>query len=112
LFETTGHVQQAEIMYEGNRSKGMGIVQFEQIDEAETAIGTSIPISIPIPIPISIPISISISHLPPAIHPWLIIPLHATAKFTSYMYGGRPLGVQFNPTWHNFTPSAAKGGSA
>jgi hypothetical protein len=49
LFETTGHVQQAEIMYEGNRSKGMGIVQFEQIDEAETAIGASAPAPAPIP---------------------------------------------------------------
>jgi hypothetical protein len=47
LFETTGHVQQAEILYEGNRSKGMGIVQFEQIDEAETAIGASTPTPIP-----------------------------------------------------------------
>lgn len=43
LFETTGHVQQAEILYDGSRSKGMGIVQFEQIDEAETAIGASSP---------------------------------------------------------------------
>ena len=50
LFETTGHVQQAEILYEGNRSKGMGIVQFEQIDEAETAIGAFSPILI-IPLP-------------------------------------------------------------
>lgn len=101
LFETTGHVQQAEILYEGNRSKGMGIVQFEQIDEAETAIGASAPTPIP-----------SASHLSLSVYPLLIIVLHAAAKFTSYMYGGRPLGVQFNPTWHNFSPSAAKGGSA
>ncbi len=100
LFETTGHVQQAEIMYEGNRSKGMGIVQFEQIEEAETAIGASAPTPIP---PRFTPTSV---YLPVAHH------LHAAAKFTSYMYGGRPLGVQFNPTWHNFSPSAAKGGSA
>ena len=95
LFETTGHVQQAEILYEGNRSKGMGIVQFEQIDEAETAIGASSLTLFPICPRLSIHCS-----------------SHATAKFTSYMYGGRPLGVQFNPTWHNFSPSAAKGGAA
>lgn len=90
-------MQQAEILYEGNRSKGMGIVQFEQIDEAETAIG-----------------EFPVFRFPPApsLYPLLIVALHAVAKFTSYMYGGRPLGVQFNPTWHNFSPSAAKGGSA
>ena len=40
LFETTGHVEQAEILYEGTRSKGAGVVQFAHIEEAETAIGT------------------------------------------------------------------------
>ena len=62
LFETTGHVQQAEILYEGNRSKGMGIVQFEQIEEAETAIGASAPTPIP-----------PASRLPLSIYPLLII---------------------------------------
>jgi hypothetical protein len=38
LFETTGLVELAEILFEGTRSKGMGIVQFTQAAEAETAI--------------------------------------------------------------------------
>ena len=41
LFETTGQVELAEILYEGTRSKGCGVVQFAQVPEAETAIGTS-----------------------------------------------------------------------
>ena len=39
LFETTGQVELAEILFEGTRSKGCGVVQFAQITEAETAIG-------------------------------------------------------------------------
>jgi len=38
LFETTGQVEQAEILFEGTRSKGAGVVQFAQTAEAETAI--------------------------------------------------------------------------
>ncbi|KAH9916963.1 RNA-binding domain-containing protein [Epithele typhae] len=38
LFETTGTVELAEILFEGARSKGCGVVQFAQIPEAETAI--------------------------------------------------------------------------
>ncbi|RPD60217.1 RNA-binding domain-containing protein [Lentinus tigrinus ALCF2SS1-7] len=38
LFETTGQVELAEILYEGTRSKGCGVVQFAQVQEAETAI--------------------------------------------------------------------------
>lgn len=39
LFETTGQVELAEILFEGTRSKGAGVVQFSQVPEAETAIG-------------------------------------------------------------------------
>jgi len=38
LFETTGQVELAEILFDGTRSKGCGVVQFSQIPEAETAI--------------------------------------------------------------------------
>ncbi len=40
MFETTGQVELAEILYDGTRSKGCGVVQFAQVPEAETAIGT------------------------------------------------------------------------
>jgi hypothetical protein len=40
LFETTGNVEQAEILYDGSRSKGAGVVHFSTVEEAETAIGT------------------------------------------------------------------------
>jgi hypothetical protein len=39
LFETTGQVELAEILFDGTRSKGAGVVQFAQVPEAETAIG-------------------------------------------------------------------------
>ncbi|KAJ6478649.1 hypothetical protein DFH09DRAFT_1466745 [Mycena vulgaris] len=39
LFETTGQVELAEILFDGARSKGCGVVQFAQVGEAETAIG-------------------------------------------------------------------------
>ncbi|KAG6887321.1 hypothetical protein C0992_012875 [Termitomyces sp. T32_za158] len=38
LFETTGQVELAEILFDGTRSKGCGVVQFAQVQEAETAI--------------------------------------------------------------------------
>ncbi|KAG8821048.1 hypothetical protein FRC19_008292 [Serendipita sp. 401] len=69
LFETTGHVELAEILYAGDRSKGSGVVQFAHVEEAGTAI----------------------------------------AKFNGYLYGGRPLDVQYNDRWHHFTSTAAKG---
>ena len=39
LFQTTGTVQEAEVLWEAGRSKGSGVVQFGTIEEAETAIG-------------------------------------------------------------------------
>ena len=42
LFETTGQVELAEILFDGTRSKGCGVVQFAQVQEAETAIGAYI----------------------------------------------------------------------
>jgi len=71
LFETTGQVELAEILFEGTRSKGMGVVQFSNIPEAETAIG---------------------EHTRPFTLPFLNTP-SPTAKFQNYMYGGRPLGT-------------------
>ncbi|KAJ2916533.1 hypothetical protein MD484_g3885, partial [Candolleomyces efflorescens] len=38
LFETTGQVELAEILFDGTRSKGCGVVQFSAVPEAETAI--------------------------------------------------------------------------
>lgn len=87
LFETTGQVELAEILFDGTRSKGCGVVQFAQVSEAETAIGTFLFV---LGIVFLIPLSI--------------------AKFQQYMYGGRPLDVRFNDRWHTFTPTAAKGG--
>jgi len=37
LFETVGTVVLAEILFDGNRSKGEGIVQFTETAEAQTA---------------------------------------------------------------------------
>ena len=38
LFQTTGKVVEAEVLFEGGRSKGTGVVQFASVPEAETAI--------------------------------------------------------------------------
>lgn len=39
LFETTGRVVEAEILFEpSGRSRGMGVVQFTSVDEADVAI--------------------------------------------------------------------------
>ncbi|GAA6024314.1 hypothetical protein JCM11491_005983 [Sporobolomyces phaffii] len=38
LFQTTGTVEQAEVLYEHGRSKGTGVVQFASVEEAEMAI--------------------------------------------------------------------------
>ena len=72
LFETTGTVELAEILYEGTRSKGCGVVQFAQVPEAETAIGK------PHANGLFCVSSLTICAIP--------------AKFQQYMYGGRPLG--------------------
>lgn len=70
LFETTGQVELAEILFDGTRSKGCGVVQFAQVAEAETAIGSFV---------VNIRNSRSLTVALPA-------------KFQQYMYGGRPLG--------------------
>ena len=38
LFETTGTVEIAEILFSGTRSMGSGVVQFASVEESETAI--------------------------------------------------------------------------
>lgn len=38
LFQTTGEVKEAEVLFENGRSKGAGVVQFNTVEEAETAI--------------------------------------------------------------------------
>lgn len=70
LFQTTGKVDEAEILYEHGRSKGVGIVQFATVADAETAI----------------------------------------AKFSSYVYGGRALDLEFNRTWRDFAGLRATAG--
>lgn len=70
LFETTGVVEMAEILFDGTRSKGAGVVQFSQIEEAQTAIGAYMNICLP---------------------KFKSNRRAKTAKFQNYMYGGRPL---------------------
>ncbi|PWZ03827.1 RNA-binding domain-containing protein [Testicularia cyperi] len=67
LFQTTGTVDEAEILFDGGRSKGCGVVQFATVEDAETAI----------------------------------------AKFNNYVYGGRPLDIEFNRRWTSFASATA-----
>ena len=75
LFETTGQVELAEILFDGTRSKGCGVVQFAQVQEAETAIGV-------LYMYIMTRAADSMGHY--------------LAKFQNYMYGGRPLGMFYS----------------
>lgn len=74
LFSTIGKVERAEIQYEPNgRSRGTGVVQFDNAETAETAIGAPCP-----------PSMSKVTKL-----------TNGAAKFTGYQYGGRPLGITF-----------------
>jgi RNA recognition motif-containing protein len=73
LFTTIGKVERAEIQYEPNgRSRGTGVVEFDSAENAETAI-------------------CNVSREYPLRH----FANKATAKFTGYQYGGRPLGLTY-----------------
>lgn len=39
LFDNAGNVELAEVLFDGDRPKDVGIVQFARTEEAETAIG-------------------------------------------------------------------------
>ena len=74
LFSTIGKVERAAIQYEPNgRSRGTGVVQFDNAETAETAIGM-------------LPLESVIDCTPTN---------SLAAKFTGYQYGGRPLGITF-----------------
>ena len=106
LFETTGQVELAEILFDGTRSKGCGVVQFAQVPEAETAIGMQY-------LRFS---SVFSNHgclsQIPALYVWwssfgyVFLLLSAVDLLMNMPY----LDVRFNDRWHTFTPSAAKGG--
>ncbi|KAI4209725.1 MAG: hypothetical protein LQ351_007379 [Letrouitia transgressa] len=67
LFTTIGKVERAEIQYEPNgRSRGTGVVQFDGVENADTAIDDLV----------------NSTDIP-------------KAKFTGYQYGGRPLGLTY-----------------
>ncbi|GAA5861935.1 hypothetical protein JCM3774_001357 [Rhodotorula dairenensis] len=64
LFQTTGTVEHAEVLFEHGRSKGAGVVQFASIEDATTAV----------------------------------------TRFNGYMYGGRPLALDYNQRPYIFAP--------
>lgn len=39
LFDNAGNVELAEVLFDGDRPKDVGVVQFARTEEAETAIG-------------------------------------------------------------------------
>lgn len=105
LFETTGQVELAEILFEGTRSKGCGVVQFAVVAEAETAIGKlnaffQTSINLPVLQPNS-KLTCMVDDL------WVRFP--RSAYSISCL---NSLDVRFNDRWHTFTPSSAKGGQA
>lgn len=81
LFQTTGTVQYAEVLWEGGRSKGVGIIQFASQEEAETAI----------------------QKFRAFRAPFLGKVLAPTDCTELYNYGGRNLSLEFNGRWRDFT---------
>ena len=106
LFETTGQVELAEILFDGTRSKGCGVVQFAQVPEAETAIGMQY-------LRFS---SVFSNHgclsQIPALYVWWSSFGYVSLLFfaVDFLMNTPHLDVRFNDRWHTFTPSAAKGG--
>lgn len=111
LFETTGQVELAEILFEGTRSKGMGIVQFAQVQEAETAIGASLYLRNVRRVRL---IRFRVTSQVPRLCLWwtsfgfvhFLSALLYLPNYDHYL-----TDVRFNDRWHTFTPTAAKGGS-
>ena len=107
LFETTGQVELAEILFDGTRSKGCGVVQFAQVPEAETAIGMQYLFFFS---------SVFSNHgrlsQIPALYVWWSSFGYVSLLFFAVgLSMNMPcLDVRFNDRWHTFTPSAAKGG--
>ena len=88
LFETTGQVELAEILYDGSRSKGCGVVQFSAVNEAETAI----------------------AKFQAYMYGGRPLGMFCPLLFASF-YSRLGVDVRYNDRWHTFTPTAAKGGS-
>ena len=89
LFETVGAVSVAEILYDGTRSKGEGIVQFGETAEAQTA-GEKFT-----------GYMYGGRPLGESFHPIVIASRGLELTL---------LDVQFNPRWHDFSSAAVKGG--
>ena len=85
LFETVGTVSVAEILYDGTRSKGEGIVQFGETAEAQTA-GEKF-----------------------TGYMYGGRPLGKLFE-TACRVVADVIDVQFNPRWHDFSGTAVKGG--
>ena len=85
LFETVGTVSVAEILYDGTRSKGEGIVQFGETAEAQTA-GEKFT--------------------------GYMYGGRPLGKLTVSWHGesADEADVQFNPRWHDFSATAVNGG--
>lgn len=85
LFQTTGTVEHAEVLFEHGRSKGAGVVQFASIEDATTAVTRFNGYAL----------------LLPARHggfeaPPLILSCPGFPRSHRYMYGGRPLALDYN----------------
>jgi RNA recognition motif. (a.k.a. RRM, RBD, or RNP domain) len=107
LFETTGQVELAEILFDGTRSKGCGVVQFAQTAEAETAIGMSSASPL-LSRTHSLFLQPNSSNTCMEADPWVrwtILLMSAILLNSLFL-----IDVRFNDRWHTFTPTAAKGG--
>ena len=106
LFETTGQVELAEILFDGTRSKGCGVVQFAQVPEAETAIGMQY-----LRLSSFFSNHDCLSQIPALYVWWSSFGYVSLLFFAVDLLKNTPhLDVRFNDRWHTFTPSAAKGG--
>lgn len=92
LFETTGTVEIAEILFSGARSMGSGVVQFVTLEEAETAIAK---------------FQGYIYGGRPLGMSWLVLSSACIIRTNLTRRDGAD--VRFNDRWHEFTATAAPG---
>jgi hypothetical protein len=82
LFNTIGKVERAEIQYEpSGRSRGTGVVMFDCAENAEISIGRNC--------------FYLDRYIFNANFVCFFVFLKKTAKFSGYLYGGRPLGLSY-----------------
>jgi hypothetical protein len=95
LFETTGTVEIAEILFSGTRSMGSGVVQFATVEESETAIAKFQ--------------GYIYGGRPLGMYYSSIMQVSLFTVTSNIVLATVGIDVRFNDRWHEFTSTAATG---